>query len=112
MPRSSFRAALYCPARDKLLDETVVKLFSSHIGVTPSIRITVWETPQAAIEVTKNVGFSRFSEQLSGRALPSHGRDHWFNPSRAHHFTLVFLRLSLVANAGFICISTDTAPRM
>ena len=23
-----------------------------------------------------------------GRAVPSHGRGHWFNPSRAHHFTL------------------------
>ncbi len=28
-----------------------------------------------------------------GRAVPSHGRGHWFNPSRAHHFTPVFLRL-------------------
>ena len=27
-----------------------------------------------------------------GRALPSHGRGHWFNPSRAHHFTLYIQR--------------------
>ena len=37
-----------------------------------------------------------------GRQLPSHGRGHWFNPSRAHHFTPVFLRLSFaIHNIGF-----------
>ena len=36
----------------------------------------------------------RVSETGFGRALPSHGRGHWFNPSRAHHFTPVFMRLS------------------
>jgi len=25
-----------------------------------------------------------------GRQLPSHGRGHWFNPSRAHHFILCY----------------------
>ena len=28
----------------------------------------------------------------SRRLLPSHGRGHWFNPSRAHHFTLCIQR--------------------
>ena len=37
-----------------------------------------------------------------GRHLPSHGRGHWFNPSRAHHFIPVFLRLSFaIHNIGF-----------
>ena len=27
-----------------------------------------------------------------GRALPSHGRGHWFNPSRYHYFTLCIQR--------------------
>ena len=43
---------------------------------------------------------------------PSHGRGHWFNPSRAHHIFPLFTGISTVSNAGSICDSIVNVARM
>ena len=48
----------------------------------------------------------------SRRLLPSHGRGHWFNPSRAHQLTPVWMKLSPIVTVGVIIHSTNTVTRM
>ena len=52
------------------------------------VHLSPFQSHTRGIGVRKCLNFSNPSRRL----LPSHGRGHWFNPSRAHHFTLCIQR--------------------
>jgi len=56
---------------------------------TARITIRVEEDPTTAVDVKKNGLVTRFSVQLSGRALPSGGRGWSFKSSHPDHLMLV-----------------------